>query len=253
MTLMTTHRAIVWLLLLRLSCCTMDRRLVLHSDVDMAAAIQTLTARIEQLVAKDNQHESEIQALKAGSVGASIYTRWGRTTCPKNGTELVYNGFTAGNTYDKNGAADYICLSGDPIWGVYSDSPRTYSPYIYGAEYDMNWYSAGASQFFGSNILDHDAPCAVCRSSRQTTVMIPGRNQCYPGWTMEYAGYLVSGLSEHASPTNYACLDTKPEFEFEDAENKIGKLMYLVVAACGTLKCPPYVQSREITCAVCSK
>ncbi|KAH3807577.1 hypothetical protein DPMN_135922 [Dreissena polymorpha] len=162
-------------------------------------------------------------------------------------------GFTAGNRYNKNGASDFVCLLGDPIWGVYSDSPLTYSPQIYGTEYEMSFYSAGATQFFGSNIHDHDGPCAVCRSSRPTTVMIPGRNQCYPGWTMEYSGYLVSGLSEQSSPTNYACLDTKPEFELGDAEDRDGKLMYLVVAACGSLKCPPYVQSREITCVVCSK
>ncbi|KAH3807579.1 hypothetical protein DPMN_135924 [Dreissena polymorpha] len=70
---------------------------------------------------------------------------------------------------------------------------------------------------------------------------------------MEYAGYLVSSLSEHVSPTNYACLDTQPEVELGDAEDKNGKVMYIVVAACGSLKCPPYVQSREITCVVCSK
>ncbi|KAH3807571.1 hypothetical protein DPMN_135916 [Dreissena polymorpha] len=83
--------------------------------------------------------------------------------------------------------------------------------------------------------------------------MIPGRKSCYPGWTMEYWGYLVSGLSENKSPSNYACLDAQPEWEVGDASGQGSKDIYLVEATCGTLKCPPNVQNREITCVVCSK
>ncbi|KAH3807580.1 hypothetical protein DPMN_135925 [Dreissena polymorpha] len=241
----------------------------------MAAAIQTLTARLEaittemaQLTAQNqklaadvqtlnvqnSQLVSDVQTLKTTSFDGSVYTRWGRTTCPQNGSELIYAGFSGGNAYNKNGAADYICLSGDPLWGVYDDSAQAYALKIYGTEYEFSsQFSDGGARFFGQNLHDHDAPCAVCRSSRPTTVMIPGRNQCYPGWTMEYAGYLVSGLDIHAAPTNYACLDANSEWEVGDGESKDGKLMYLVEAACGSLRCPPYVENREITCVVCSK
>lgn len=83
--------------------------------------------------------------------------------------------------------------------------------------------------------------------------MIPGRHQCYPGWTMEYSGVLVSGGTKTLSATNYACLDGHPETEYGDAQDDNGKLMFMVKTQCGSLKCPPYKQGREVTCVVCSK
>lgn len=106
---------------------------------------------------------------------------------------------------------------------------------------------------FGQNLRDHVVPCAVCLSGRVAVVMIPGRIQCYAGWTLEYSGYLVGGYSGHNAASNYVCLDLTPEVEVGDAENRNGKLMNVVEAECGALRCPPYVQGRKITCVVCSK
>ena len=55
------------------------------------------------------------------------------------------------------------------------------------------------------------------------------------------------------SISNYACLDSRPEVEAGDQNNDDGRLMYVVEAVCGSLKCPPYVDNREIACVVCSK
>ncbi|XP_052790159.1 short-chain collagen C4-like [Mya arenaria] len=187
----------------------------------------------------------------------AVYIRWGRTVCPINGTDLLYTGFAAGNFYNDYGAADFLCLTSDPLWGVYDDAEHSPSAKVYGTEYQFSeqHYANGGAQFFGKNLHEHDAPCAVCHTSRQASVMIPGRNQCYPGWTKEYSGYLVAGLSgaSHKSPTNYVCLDSGAEYESSDFRNDNGKLMYMVEAMCGSLRCPPYVQYREITCVVCSK
>ncbi|XP_052820146.1 uncharacterized protein LOC128245970, partial [Mya arenaria] len=188
------------------------------------------------------------------SIQGSVYTRWGRTTCPANGTDLVYAGYTAGSSWDLHGAADYLCLTSQPIWGVYNDGRS--SAGIYGTEYQFHeqGFTHLGAEFFEKALGDHDAPCAVCRTSRETTLMIPGRNQCYPGWTKEYAGYLVSGEYAGAlSVTNYACLDASAETENSDYPDKNGRLMYIVESVCGSLPCPPYVQYREITCVVCSK
>lgn len=35
--------------------------------------------------------------------------------------------------------------------------------------------------------------------------------------------------------------------------NHNGYLLYPVEARCGSLKCPPYTEGRELVCAVCSK
>lgn len=167
-------------------------------------------------------------------------------------------GLAAGNYYNYHGgAADYICVTMDTLWGEYDDSHQSHSSRLYGVECEFGeQFSDGGARFFGQNLYQHDVSCAVCRSNRPTTLMIPGRNQCYPGWTMEYSGYLVSGRAESdhdVSATNYACLDSRPETVLGDVKDENGKLMVLVEGYCGSLKCPPYVQYREITCVVCSK
>ena len=99
-----------------------------------------------------------------------------------------------------NGAADYICLTSEPLWGVYEDHQQAYSPKVFGAEYEFNvQFSDGGAAFFGSSLQDHDVPCSVCLSHRPTVLMIPGRNKCYPGWTLDYSGYLVSGIPTYSS------------------------------------------------------
>ena len=46
------------------------------------------------------------------STAGTIYTRWGRTTCPDTpGTELVYEGLAGGSAnFDSGGGANYLCL-----------------------------------------------------------------------------------------------------------------------------------------------
>ncbi|XP_052790161.1 short-chain collagen C4-like [Mya arenaria] len=254
-----------------------QKRVLLHGNDDIAAAVQLLTTTVnqlttevnhlttevnqlttqnKQLTSQNNQLTTQINHLNNDSFIGNVYIRWGRTTCPTNGTDLVYTGYAAGNLYTENGAADNLCLTSEPIWGAYDDTAQSYSAKVYGTEYEFDLYTNGGAQFFGKNLQDHDAPCAVCHTSRRATVMIPGRNQCYPGWTKEYSGYLVSTLSGYPgflSPSNYACMDSDAEFESADYESKNGKLMYLVEAICGSLRCPPYVNYRELTCVVCSK
>ena len=97
------------------------------------------------------------------------------------------------------GAAEYIGLPRDPIWGQYEDGVQQYSTGIYGTEYQLN--KRTLSNVFETNIRQSydDAPCAVCRASRSNVVMIPGRNQCYVGWTKEYHGYLAAGNEGNAA------------------------------------------------------
>ena len=83
--------------------------------------------------------------------------------------------------------------------------------------------------------------------------MIPGRNQCYKGWTLEYKGYLVAGHHGHAAATEYVCLDDNPDVIPGRHTNQNGALFYMVEGRCGSLICPPYVDGRELTCVVCSK
>jgi hypothetical protein len=115
---------------------------------------------------------------------------------------------------------------------------------MYGGEYEHNF----------DGLTDQDTPCSVClNKNAHSSIMIPGSNACYNGWNLECRGVLVSGYYGHKAASTYICLDEKPEIVDGGAANQDGKLLYTVVGKCGSLKCPPYKNNYEITCAVCSK
>ncbi|XP_053374037.1 uncharacterized protein LOC123530928 [Mercenaria mercenaria] len=193
----------------------------------------------------------EKDATKSYSGAGNTYVRWGRTECPGNGTEMVYKGYAGGGHYDKRGAAsNYLCLPEEPVWGVYEDSEQV-SGTVYGAEYELK--ERHMDKFFGKTLLAKDVPCCVCRTNRPSVITLPGRNICNDGWTLEYSGYLTSGHENDQATTEFVCLDGEPGFIGGGPSNANGKLFYFVEARCGSLRCPPYVNGRELTCAVCSK
>ncbi|XP_053384810.1 uncharacterized protein LOC123537564 [Mercenaria mercenaria] len=125
---------------------------------------------IEQEVIKLRQ---DVNQIKQGI--ASSYVRWGRTVCSGNAS-LVYKGYMGGNAYtDKGGPANYVCLPEDPIWGKYQDGIQDHGIKMYGTEYELS----GSFNPFDKNVHDEDAPCAVCRTHYETTIMIPARTDCY--------------------------------------------------------------------------
>lgn len=146
----------------------------------------------------------------------------------------------------KGAAVNYLCLPRDPLWGTYTSSCNNQA-YIYGAEYERV-----VEDRTDQSLVNQDAPCAVCRTKRSTTLMIPGRNECYEGWTREYHGYLAAGRYTEEAGTEYVCLDYLPEAVYGGSSSTNNKVFYPVEGACGSLKCPPYVNCRELTCVVCS-
>ena len=86
--------------------------------------------------------QTEIVALKTNGPkysynSGSTYVRWSRNNCSGNGTELVYSGYAAGSDYrDTEAAANYLCLSPDPLWGHYSDAQPA-SAKVMGVEYEL--------------------------------------------------------------------------------------------------------------------
>ena len=221
-------------------------------------------AQITSLKNELSNNQAEITALKnenlklqSGRGGGSTFVRWGKKSCPTvNGTTLIYSGYAAGSLYTHTGgAANHLCLSPDPIWANYTNAMDALAR-VYGVEYQFYANDADKPRhtaFFGKRLDDQDAPCSVCQSSRTKVLMIPGRNACYKGWTLEYSGYLVAGYYRHVAATEYICLDKDPEFNVGGSRSDAGALLYLVEAVCGSVECPPYVNGRELTCAVCSK
>ncbi|XP_060588971.1 short-chain collagen C4-like [Ruditapes philippinarum] len=205
---------------------------------------------------KISMMESKVSLMQNNQApnGGSTYVRWGKQTCPGNGTSTMYSGYAAGSYYTHSGgAANYLCLPGDPQWAYYEDSVGSGGK-VYGGEYELgDSHGNGGSHYLGSNVRDEDAPCAVCQSPRSSVLMIPSRLNCYPGWTKEYSGYLMSGHYQHASATEFVCVDSHVDVVPGGHPDQEGRLFYLVEGICGSLKCPPYVNGRELTCVVCSK
>ena len=190
--------------------------------------------------------------------GSSTYVRWGRTTCPQagNGTELVYEGYAGGSHYTHSGAAvDYLCLPKNPDWDHFEPAAQS-GGLVYGAEYEYS-QRASSAKFFPSqtsSLVDNDVPCAVCRSTRSSVLMVPAKNQCHPGWTHEYHGYLSAGYHKHAAASEYVCVDREAEWlNGGKTTNHNGKMFYFVEGRCGSLQCPPYENGKELTCVVCTK
>ncbi|XP_072021426.1 uncharacterized protein [Amphiura filiformis] len=190
------------------------------------------------------------QAFSSSDNKGTVYTRWGNSSCPES-AELVYDGLVGGSLYSQvGGAAQYLCLPQDPIYGHVNPVVHEYRSIIYHTEL----------QFPGFTILEHlqhaDAACSVCRTlgGRVSVLMLPAKNKCPSGWTQEYDGFLMTSSQDHRR-TEYLCVDSNPTPLRGGVQDINGALLYPVEATCETsnIPCPPYVAGHELTCAVCSK
>ncbi|XP_062604802.1 short-chain collagen C4-like [Saccostrea cucullata] len=221
-----------------------DPDVILSQIHDLERKYQDIFTKYSELSRKTTDLTVKYDALFSKATAGGVFVRWGRKDCPSdNSTELVYSGFAGGSWYDHSGAAaEFVCLPPDP------DLTNKFTSgfaFMYGAEYD--------STEFGRHTGD-DLPCAVCRRTKQSSVlMIPGKNSCYTGWTEQYHGYLAAGYYQFASATQYICLDEHPDALRAGERNDNGKLVRPVKAVCGSLACPPYHNDMYLTCVVCTK
>ena len=164
---------------------------------------------------------------------------------------LFAQGLMGGENYGHTGGGtNYLCLPHNPKYDKYQDGHQA-AGYIYGSEYQVNTYSGVP---FKKSLHDHDAPCIVCYvRSRGSMLMMPARNDCPSGWTEEYHGYLMTEHYAHKHSSDFICVDGDPEYVPGSHADKNGALLHLVEGRCGSLPCLPYVDGRELTCAVCTK
>ena len=187
--------------------------------------------------------------------GGTTYVRWGRTVCPNvTGTELVYEGLTAGSHFThQGGAANYICTvaGADVEYFTEATTANEGHSVLAGAEYEVFGQALNSN---GHDLLHHNVPCAVCEvSSCSKQIMIPGRYTCPDTWTVEYNGWLMAERNNHYR-TMYFCMDKTPEVVNGTAVDTNGALVYHVEADCGVgLPCPNYNETKELSCAVCTK
>ena len=182
--------------------------------------------------------------------GGTVYVRWGHDQCPST-AQLVYSGRAGGPDHRQaGGGSNPQCLPLDPNF-LTPISGYSHRSYMHGAEYQTDTYSN--SHIHGRT--DTDVPCAVCHVTNRTAVyMVPAKYTCPSGWTREYYGYLMS--SHHGSNRHrlqFTCMDIAFKSVPGSSEDKQGLLFYFVEGRCGSLPCPPYDNTKELSCVVCTK
>lgn len=190
------------------------------------------------------------KSIKSLTRAGSTYVHWGRSNCPTNGTELLYTGYAGGTHHNhKGGGANVLCLTGDPLWNKYDDKGEG-GALIYGTGYEYG--SRKKYPQFDTSLDEYNTPCSVCYTTRSSSIMIPGRNKCYDGWTLEYHGYLFGNHYDDEGPSEFICIDSNPE-KSASTRSEDQSLLHISEIRCGALPCPPYVEGREVTCVVCSR
>ena len=182
--------------------------------------------------------------------GGSVYVRWGHDQCPST-AQLVYTGRAGGSKYDHTGGgSNPQCLPLDPNF-LTPISGTNGRAYMYGAEYE----SGVDSNTHIRRSHNHDIPCAVCHVSNHTAVyMVPAKYTCPTGWTREYYGYLMANYyARNHHRTQFTCVDTALKPVTGSSANQNGLVFYFVEGVCGSLPCLPYDNTRELSCAVCTK
>ena len=150
-------------------------------------------------------------------------------------------GYVAGARYDNTGSgSDFICLPDEPTL-VGGGEASSNSAKVHGT-----WYKTGTQ-------TNKEVPCAVCQSRRKNVLMIPGRNVCYLGYSVEYTGNLMSSRYTYQKAT-LICVDedTEPGPILYSGSNVVA-LLYRAEASCGPIPCSTYPEGSDLPCAVCSQ
>ena len=209
---------------------------ILEPEVNqMSQRLSEVAAEVQSLKNANSQQDQAIQ-----QAGTSTFVRWGRSVCPSS-TELVYTGVAGGAWYDDGGSTTTaFCLPMNPVLAS-QHKPSEYD-WMCGAEYQTN-----------NRHHQKDPVCAVCRTPRPTTIMVPATNVSEDGWTLEYSGYLMGSNPKDPASHEAVCMDTAFENIPGSGANQNGLLFYFMFTYCGSLPCPPYQGNQLVTCAVCSK
>ena len=216
---------------------------------DLLFCASSLTSVLEQLQVANIKGEKGDTGMTGPegppgpSSGGVVYTRWGRTSCPgTTGTQLLYQGFAGKAYHTQGGGSNYQCLPNDPEYSTFVPGVQANSS-IYVVEYEFP---------INTDLLDYNAPCAVCFvSTREAVTMIPAKLTCHTNWTLEYTGYLMSERSNHQTAT-YECVDAMAEGIPGTKANTNGGLFYHVEPNCDQNSCPSYIAEKELTCVVCT-
>lgn len=79
-----------------------------------------------------------------------------------------------------------------------------------------------------------------------------GRGTCPNNWQLEYRGYIMAGNHGDKHPSEFICVDERPQVVPGTHGEQKGGFLHMVETQCASLLCEPFVAGRELQCAVCS-
>ena len=160
----------------------------------------------------------------------------------------MYEGITAGTSYTEGGGgANLLCLPHTPVYSSYRSGTQDRAR--------LGPVEFHSDAHLGTITWNDNARCAVCKTTRSSTIMIPATTSCPSGWTREYYGYLMTshnGQNQHRG--QFVCVDrfSRPLAGGRGHTPEAHDL-WTVEAYCSVIPCPPYNDYKELTCAVCSQ
>nr|KAG5695994.1 hypothetical protein BaRGS_023373 [Batillaria attramentaria] len=92
-----------------------------------------------------------------------------------------------------------------------------------------------------------NALCLPTQPVYDVNVMIPATNVCHSDWTLEYTGYLMAGYYNHASSTEYICMDRAMEGDHGSKPNQNGKVFYYVLVYTMNQRRSTFIHSQALS------
>ncbi|KAI8513820.1 hypothetical protein Bbelb_081440 [Branchiostoma belcheri] len=241
-------------------CATTDKitQHILSDVVALASSLEELKQDVAWLRTVRHIGEENVRSnrpLTANTTGPvyTTYNLWGRRHCPAP-SEEIYSGVAGGDYYSHpGGASDFQCLPMDPIYARTAPGTQSTRGLMYPVQYKGSWSNNAAY----TAAINHDVPCAVCRVPRSTHMVVPARNVCPSGWTLEYKGFLLAAYQHSSSydRSQFICVDELFETVPSTGTDVSAALLFPAEGKCtsgGGLPCSPYIEGYELTCAVCS-
>jgi len=130
-------------------------------------------------------------------------------------------------------------------------------PILEGTTSDNNGGRMYGTEYQNTGDVDknhnYDAACSVCISKTAMNT-VWGRKDCddnASGKELVYTGYIMA--NEYTQyKGEFVCVDEKRKQHLRSKkEDNDGNMWYTTEAQCGSLPCGPYVNDRELACAVC--
>jgi len=180
-----------------------------------------------------------------GTVGKSVFTRWGSRTCPDGSSALYQGNMMAEHYTHRGGGANTICMHPQIQTPSGASSHNQDGDLLYQMEYE----NTGAIDAHH----DHEAACTVCELNHWESVYTQwGRSTtCTNDHITLYTGFVMAEHYKH-NKGEFICVDSgRAVTTSSNGGDQNGGLLYSTEMEQGSSDEALYPHNVEVGCAVC--